>query len=79
MTNIKRNMNVAQDRKKSYAEKGRTRREFRVGDHVFSKVKDKKSSLKLGSCSKLEENNSSMELDCFHFQKSKHLNQCSTG
>jgi hypothetical protein len=30
-------MNAAQDRKKRYAEKGRTRREFRVGDHVFLK------------------------------------------
>jgi hypothetical protein len=79
MTNIKRNMNAAQDRKKIYAEKGRTRREFRVGDHVFSKVKDKKSSQKLGSCSKLEKISSSMELDCFHFQKSKYLNQCSMG
>jgi hypothetical protein len=27
--------------------------EFKVGDHVFLKVKDKKSSLKLSNCSKL--------------------------
>jgi hypothetical protein len=28
--------------------------EFKVGDHVFLKVKANKSSLKLGNCSKLE-------------------------
>jgi hypothetical protein len=28
-------------------------REFKVGDHVFLKVKAKKGSLKLGNCSKL--------------------------
>ena len=28
-------------------------REFSVGDHVYLKVKAKKSSLKLGSCAKL--------------------------
>jgi hypothetical protein len=39
--------------KKNYEDKGRTHREFKVGDHVFLKVKAKKNSLKLGSCSKL--------------------------
>jgi hypothetical protein len=38
---------------KSYADKGRTHREFKVGDHVFLKVKANISSLKLGNCSKL--------------------------
>jgi hypothetical protein len=28
--------------------------EFKVGDHVFLKVKDNRSSLKLGNCAKLE-------------------------
>jgi hypothetical protein len=50
---IKRNLKVAQDRKKSYADKCRTHREFKVGDHVFLNVKAKRSSLKLGNCSKL--------------------------
>jgi hypothetical protein len=31
----------------------RTHREFKVGDHVFLKVKAKRSSLKLRNCSKL--------------------------
>jgi hypothetical protein len=53
MLKIKHNLKVSQDRKKIYADKGRTHREFKVGDHVFLKVKANKSSLKLGNCSKL--------------------------
>jgi hypothetical protein len=54
MIKIKQNLKTAQDRKKSYVDKGRTHREFKVGDHVFLKVKANRSSLKLGNCSKLE-------------------------
>jgi hypothetical protein len=39
--------------RKIYADKGRTHIEFNVGEHVFLKVKDKKSSLKLGSFPKI--------------------------
>ena len=39
--------------KKSYADLKRTPREFNVGDHIYLKVKSKKSSLSLGRCSKL--------------------------
>jgi hypothetical protein len=46
-------LKAAQDRKKSYVDKKRTHREFKVGDHVFMKVKSNRRSLKLGSCSKL--------------------------
>jgi hypothetical protein len=53
MLKIKQNLKVSQDRKKIYADKGITHREFKVGDHVFLKVKANKSSLKLGNCSKL--------------------------
>ena len=53
MLKIKQNLKAAQDRKKSYANKGRTHMEFKVGDHVFLKVKSNKISLKLGNCSKL--------------------------
>jgi hypothetical protein len=52
MTRIKHNLKVAQDRKKSYAEKNRVLRDFKVGEHVFLKVKEK-CSLRLGSCPKL--------------------------
>ena len=50
---IKQNLKAAQDRQKSYADKHRVNREFRVGDHVYLRVRAKKSSLKLGSCAKL--------------------------
>jgi hypothetical protein len=53
MLKIKQNLKVAQDRQKSYVDKNRTHREFKVGDHVFLKVKANRSSLKLRSCSKL--------------------------
>ena len=53
MLKIKQNLKAAQERQKSYDDKGRTHREFKVGDHVFLKVKANKSSLKLGNCSKL--------------------------
>ena len=53
MIKIKQNLKVAQDRKKSYADKNRNHRDFKVGDHVFLKVKANRSSLKLGSCAKL--------------------------
>jgi hypothetical protein len=53
MIKIKKNLKAAQDRKKSYADKGRTHMEFNVGDHVFLTIKANKSSLKLGNCSKL--------------------------
>jgi hypothetical protein len=53
MIKIKQNLKDYQDRRKSYADKGRNHREFKVGDHVFLKVKANKSSLKLGNFSKL--------------------------
>jgi hypothetical protein len=43
----------AQDRQKSYADKNRTHGEFKVGDHVFLKVKANRSSLRMGNCAKL--------------------------
>jgi hypothetical protein len=54
MLKIKQNLKDAQDRQKNYADKGKTHREFKVGDHAFLKVKANKSSLKLGNCSNLE-------------------------
>ena len=53
MVKIKHNLKAAQDRQKIYADKNMTVREFKVGEHVILKVKPKKSSLKLGSCTKL--------------------------
>jgi hypothetical protein len=39
MLKIKKNLKVAQDRKKSFGDKNRIYREFKVVDHVFLKVK----------------------------------------
>ena len=50
---IRQNMKVAQDRQKIYADNHRVNREFIVGDHVYLRVRENKSSLKLGSCAKL--------------------------
>ena len=47
------NLKVSHDQQKSYADLKRTPREFNVGDHVYLKVKSKKSSLILGRCSKM--------------------------
>jgi hypothetical protein len=46
-------LKVVQDRQKSYLDKNQTTKEFKVGEHVLLKVKPKKSSLRLGSCTKL--------------------------
>jgi hypothetical protein len=53
MVKIKKNLNVAKDRHKVYADKNKTSRKFKVGEYVLLKVKPKKISLKLGSCTKL--------------------------
>jgi hypothetical protein len=53
MLKIKKNLKVAQDKQKSYANKNRTHREFKVHDHVFLKVKANRSSLELGNYAKL--------------------------
>jgi hypothetical protein len=53
MLKIKQNLKAAQDRQKIYADKNRNQREFKVGDHVFLKVKSNRSSLKLGNYAKL--------------------------
>jgi hypothetical protein len=52
MLKIKKNLKGAQDMQKIYADKNRTRREFKVGEHVFLKVKFNRSSLRLGNYSK---------------------------
>ena len=46
---VQQNLKASQDRKKMYACLKRTPREFQVGDHVYIKVKAKKSTLILES------------------------------
>jgi len=53
VVNIRQNLKIARDRQKSYVNKNRKFREFQVGEHVFLKVRAKKSSLRLGNCTKL--------------------------
>jgi hypothetical protein len=53
MVKIRHNLKVAQDRQKSYDDRKRTNREFKVGEHVFLKFKAKRISLKLGIFPKL--------------------------
>jgi hypothetical protein len=53
MLKIKQKLKASQDRKKRYVGKNRIHKEFKVGEHVFLKVKANISSLKLGNCSKL--------------------------
>ena len=50
---VQGNLKIAQDQQKSQADLKRTPREFQGGEHVFIKVRPKKSSLRLGSCAKL--------------------------
>jgi hypothetical protein len=48
MVKIMHNLKVAQDMKKIYVDKNKTYIEFKGGEHVFLKVKAKRSSLILG-------------------------------
>jgi hypothetical protein len=51
---IRQNLNISQDRQKSYIDRKRTPREFKTRDHVYLRVRPKKSSLRMGACAKLE-------------------------
>ena len=53
MKQVQGNLKVAQDRQKSQADLKRTQKQFQVGEHVFIKVRPKKSSMRLGICAKL--------------------------
>jgi hypothetical protein len=53
MEKIKKNLKVVDDRQKIYADKNRVFRDFKVGEHVFLKAKEKISSLRLGSFPKM--------------------------
>jgi hypothetical protein len=46
-------LKVAQDRHKIYVDKNKTHREFKLGEHVFLKVKANRIYLKLGNYTKL--------------------------
>jgi hypothetical protein len=46
-------LKIAQDRQKSYADRKMTPREFKARDHVYLRVRPKKSSLRMGACAKM--------------------------
>ena len=50
---VQGNLKIAQDQHKSQTDLKRTPKEFQVGEHVFIKVRPKKSSLRLRTCAKL--------------------------
>ena len=50
---VQGNMKFAQDRQKSQADLKRNPKELQVGEHVFIKVRPKKSSMRLGSCANI--------------------------
>jgi hypothetical protein len=53
MRKIKKILKATQDKKKFYTKRNTFFRDFKVGDHVFLKVKVKRSSLRLGCYPKL--------------------------
>ena len=53
MKQVQSNLKISHDDQKSHANLKKTLNEFQVGEHVFAKIKPRKSSFKLGSCAKL--------------------------
>ena len=49
---IQINIKTTQYRQKNYADKKRVHREFKVGEHVYLRIKPKYSTLYAGSCEK---------------------------
>eukprot|EP00253_Pinus_taeda_P006077 PITA_06077 len=50
---VRANLKVAQDRQKSYADRKRNLKEFQVGEHVYVRIRAKKSTLQWSGCTKL--------------------------
>lgn len=54
MQKIKQKIKIAQDRQNNYADETRTHKEFKIGDHVYLRVKPRKYTLRIGTCDKME-------------------------
>jgi hypothetical protein len=54
IVHIRKNIKITHDREKSYVDSKRTPREFKIGDHVYLRVKPKRTYLKMGMCAKLD-------------------------
>lgn len=50
---VRANLKVAQDRQKSFANRSRTFREYQVGEHVYVRIRARRSTLQWNGCAKL--------------------------
>eukprot|EP00253_Pinus_taeda_P012456 PITA_12456 len=50
---VRANLKVAQDRQKSYVDRKRSLKEFQVGEHVYVRIRAKKSTFQWSGCAKL--------------------------
>jgi hypothetical protein len=50
MVKIRQNLKASHDMHKSYVNKNKNLKDFKVDEHVFLKVKEKRSSIRLGCC-----------------------------
>eukprot|EP00253_Pinus_taeda_P016528 PITA_16528 len=50
---VRANLMVAQDRQKSYADRKRNLKAFQVGEHVYVRIRPRKSTLQWSGCAKL--------------------------
>eukprot|EP00253_Pinus_taeda_P032659 PITA_32659 len=50
---VRANLKVAQDRQKSFADRKRNFKEYQVGEHVYVRIRAKKSTLQWSGCAKL--------------------------
>jgi hypothetical protein len=53
---IKQNLKVAWDKQKNYADRKINHKVFKVGYHVYIKLKPKRSSLRIKTCTKIAPN-----------------------
>jgi hypothetical protein len=53
VTQVNKNIKVAQDRKKRYANNKMSHNEFKVGDHLYLRIKPRRSSLRMGTCANM--------------------------
>eukprot|EP00253_Pinus_taeda_P002642 PITA_02642 len=50
---VRANLKMAQDRQKNFADRKRTFKEYQVGEHVYIRVRPRKSTLQWNACAKL--------------------------
>ena len=50
---IRKHLKATQDRQKIYVDLKRSHKEFNINDHIYLRLRSRKSSMKLGSCAKL--------------------------